>query len=115
MIIVESSGYNKLKSDQRHVVDKAVNKLCSIIQGLDDFRRFTINNPAIHDSYGDFYVYKYITKGFSVRILYRCDKQLEIHRFHFKRGDRDNSKYIEYFEQYVEQFKKEECDGRRKK
>jgi hypothetical protein len=104
MIIIESSGYKKLKQDQQNVVNKAITKLCSLIEGLGDFRCFVVNNPAIHDSYGDFYVYKYTTKGFSVRLLYRCNKQLEIHRFHFKKGDRDNSKYIEAFEEYVKGY-----------
>ena len=106
MIIVESSGYKKLKQDQKHVIDKAICKLCSLIQSLGDFKCFIINNPVIHDSYGDFYVYKYVTKGFSVRLLYRCDNQLEVHRFHFKKGDRDNSKYIESFESYVYEYNK---------
>ena len=62
------------------------------INNISNFKEYTVNNPVIHDSYGDFYVYKYITKSFSVRILYRYNTMLEIHKFHFKKGDRDNSK-----------------------
>ena len=105
MVIIDCSDYNKLKQDQKNVINKAVKKLDTIINGLGDFRACMYNNPAIHDSYGDFYVYKYMTKGFSVRLLYRYQNNtVELHQFHFKKGDRDNSKYIEHFELYVDKF-----------
>ena len=107
MLILEDSGYKKLKADHKLIVNKAITKLEHIILGMNDFTEFVANNPAIHDSYDDFYVYKYLTKGFSVRILYRYDDELEIHRFHFKKGDRDNSKYIEDFEDYVSSYYKQ--------
>jgi len=74
--------------------------------GKNEFTNFIQNNPVIHDSYGKFYVYKFSTKSYSVRLLYLYNNGiLEIHKFHFKKGDRDNSKYIEGFEEYVSNYK----------
>lgn len=105
--INKDSGFKKLNAEKKRVIHKASKKLLNIIYTLDDFTANMINNPAIHDAYGNFYVYKFSTRDFSVRLLYRYVKDkdiLEIHRFHFKEGDSDNSKYIEYFEKYVEDY-----------
>lgn len=114
-VILESSGYEKLDKNKKNIIDKGIKKLDSLINNFSNFKEYTVNNPVIHDSYGDFYVYKYITKSFSVRILYRYNTMLEIHKFHFKKGDRDNSKYIEIFENYASEFRKEGKYGKRKK
>lgn len=107
MRILNESGYDKLEPTRKRVVDKAVKKLDLLIRNMPDFKSCRNgNNPAIHDSYGDsFYVYKFMSKGYSVRLLYRYNGRLEIHMFHFKQGDRDNSKYIETFEDYVQKYK----------
>lgn len=107
--IIESSGYHKMNHTRQQIVDKACDKLETQIKriGKDEFSKFMMNNPVIHDSYGNFYVYKFSTKSYSVRLLYLYDTEsdtLEIHRFHFKKGDRDNSKYIEGFEEYASQY-----------
>lgn len=109
--IIESSGYHKLNHTRRQIVDKACEKLETQINniGKDKFNKYMMNNsnPVIHDSYGNFYMYKFVTKSYSVRLLYlyNIDKDtLEIHKFHFKKGDRDNSKYIEDFEEYVSNY-----------
>lgn len=105
--IIESSGYNKLNHTRQQIVDKACIKLESQLEklGYDNFYKIKSNNPVIHDNYGKFYVYKFSTKSYSVRLLYVVNEDnIEIHRFHFKKGDRDNSKYIEGFEEYVSQY-----------
>ena len=107
MCMTIAVGYDKLEPTKKQIVDKAVKKLELLLHNMPDFKsRRSGNNPAIHDSYGkDFYVYKYMAKGHSVRLLYRYTDRLEIHMAHFKQGDRDNSKYIEVFENYVRQYK----------
>lgn len=109
---LDSSGYYKLKNDKQKTLSKAAKKLESQIYGLgtSNFCNFITNNPVIHDSYGNFYVYKFRGKGCSVRLLYKYSNNvLEIHMFHFKKGDKDNSKYIETFESYAKY--KENCNG----
>lgn len=106
--IEDSSGYRKLDANKRQVIKKAAKKLELFIKTMDNFTAQTENNPVIHDSYGDFYVYKHITKNYNVRILYTYDKELDLltfYRFHFKKGDKDNSKYIDVFENFVKNFK----------
>lgn len=106
--IEDSSGYKKLDVNKQQVIKKAAKKLESFIKTMSDFTAQTENNPVIHDSYGDFYVYKHITKNYNVRILYSYDKEsdlLTFYRFHFKKGDRDNSKYIDNFESFVRNIK----------
>lgn len=109
--IEQSSDYKKLDANKKQVIKKAAKKLELFIKGMDNFKAQTENNPAIHDSYGDFYVYKYITKSYNVRILYTYDREsdlLTLYKFHFKKGDRDNSKYIDTFENFVRNFKENE-------
>lgn len=102
MRIADKSGYYKLEPSKKRAVDKAVKKLSSLIQKMPGFQTCKNgNNPAIHDSYGPFYVYKHTTKEYSVRLLYKYANDLEIHMIHFKQGERDNSKYIEVFERYA--------------
>lgn len=105
-MLVEA-GYDKLEPTKKRVVDKAVKKLDLLIHNMSDFKSYRNgNNPAIHDSFGnDFYAYKFMIKNHSVRLLYRYNGKLEIHMVHFKQGDRDNSKYIEIFEDYVQKCK----------
>lgn len=107
MCITAEIGYDKLEPTKKRVVDKAVKKLDLLIHNMPNFKSYRNgNNPAIHDSFGnDFYAYKYMAKGYSVRLLYRYNGKLEVHMIHFKQGDRDNSKYIEIFENYVQNCK----------
>ena len=105
---MENFNYHKMNYDRIMAINKASKKLESLLQkiGYENFSTFMVNNPVIHDSYHDgFYVYKYITKGYSIRLLYRYDGEiLEIHKAHFKKGDKDNSKYIDDFKFYVSQY-----------
>jgi len=113
LIVLSGSGYDKLSGSHKKCINKGIDKLISLLQTKGRyFEEDKINNPLIHDSYKNrFYMFKYVVKNFSVRILYRCDFHndndftLQIHKFHFKKGDRDNSKYIEEFERYSEEFK----------
>lgn len=105
VVILETSGCYKLKQDKQREINKAIDKLSYLIKTMGDFSSFVINNPAIHDAYEDFYVYKYIGRKCSIRLLYRYSNgELEIHLYHFKKGDRDNSKYIEVFEEYANNY-----------
>lgn len=105
--ILETSGCYKLKKDKQREINKAVKKLGYLINTMGDFSNFVVNNPAIHDAYGDFYVYKYIGQKCSIRLLYRyINNELEIHLCHFKQGDKDNSKYIEVFEEYTTKYRR---------
>lgn len=105
VVILETSGCYKLKQDKQREINKAIDKLSYLIKAMGDFSSFVINNPAIHDAYEDFYVYKYTGMKCSIRLLYRYSNgKLEIHLCHFKKGDRDNSKYIEVFEEYANNY-----------
>ena len=106
--ILKTSGYHKLKKDKQCKIDKAIEKLIYFIKNMKRFNNFIINNPTIHDAYdGDFYTYKYNGKKCSIRILYKyINNVLEIHLYHFKCGDRDNSRYIKKFEEYTNNHEK---------
>ena len=105
--ILKISGYHKLKKDKQHKINKAIEKLIYFIKTMKRFNNFIINNPTIHDAYsGDFYTYKYNGKKCSIRILYKyINNVLEIHLYHFKNGDRNNSSYIKEFEEYANNYK----------
>lgn len=109
--ILESSDYHKMDWTRRQIVDRACEKLETQLNniGKDRFTEFmrNYNNPVIHDSYGSFFLYKFVTKSYSIRILYLYNKEtdtIEVHKVHFKKGDRDNSKYIDTFERYVANY-----------
>lgn len=109
--ILKTSEYHKLDWTKQRIVDKACEKLETQINniGKENFTTYmrNYNNPVIHDSYRGFYLYKFVTKSYSIRILYLYKKEtdtIEIHRIHFKKGDRDNSKYIDDFEAYTAQY-----------
>lgn len=105
--ILESSGFNKLKEDRVRELNKAINKLKHLLSNINIFNEYITNNPVIHDSYKDFYVYKFTGHKCSIRLLYRYENDiLEIHQMHFKKGDKDNSKYIKEFENYVDNYRR---------
>ena len=109
VVYKDNSQLEKLSGSHRLAIQKAMEKLSNMLAySGKDFNRINGNNPMIHDSYGNgFYLYKYITKNFSVRILYRCNfekNEVEIHQIHLKKGDIDNSKYIEEFKKYVDNY-----------
>ena len=111
LVINDSSGFKKMDANKQQVIRKAAKKLESFLKTMDNFTAQIENNPVIHDAYGNFYVYKYISKNCNVRILYTYEKELDIltfYKFHFKKGDRDNSKYIDTFKNFVRNFKENE-------